>query len=461
MKPFARFAAALTLLVFANALRAADPAAAAKAPFKYVWATAYHVPSEFTTDESGYFSLNEGKDGKVYVGTAAYGRNAYIVEWDPKQPDRPMRAVIDAHKELGLPLTPTGYAAQAKFHTRNFTGPSGKVYVGTKQGYRLDAKDTSRYDGGYVFVYDPSTGKIENLGRPMPWGDKRLGAEETEGQGVIDVVADESRGLIYAVTCEDQHWMVYDTKQKDKGWRELGPKLYAYATTLIDGKGRAYSLTREYSLARYDPASDKVDVIPLTMDGKPFIAPVVDGGKGLDGGWIPTWNLAADGRTAYLVRMSHSELLKIDLGSDETQSLPVSNLGALIGGAGHDSRSSVTIAPDGRVYVTMKVNNDTGFGGGQLHHICRFDPKTGKIDDVGVLAVKNPNFYGLPIGASGATDPATGKQRPWTHGFHQLPDGTLTPLHAHMALVAGQDGSLYATILYPYALLRIEPDQLK
>ena len=49
-------------------------------PFGYVKAKAYHIPPETTTEESGYFSLCEGADGKIYIGTAAYGRNAYLVE---------------------------------------------------------------------------------------------------------------------------------------------------------------------------------------------------------------------------------------------------------------------------------------------------------------------------------------------------------------------------------------------
>ena len=459
-RKLAVFAAILALLLSCDCALADEAATPAptKAPFNYVWATAHHIPSEYTTDESGYFSLNEGKDGKVYVGATAYGRNAYLVEWDPKHPSTPMKAVIDAHQVLGRPLTPTGYAAQAKFHTRNFTGPSGKIYAGTKQGYRRDDSDTSRYDGGFVFVYDPAIGKTESLGAPMPWGDPRLGADETEGQGVIDVVADEPRGLIYAVTCEDQHWMVYDLKTKN--WRDLGPMLYPYATTLIDSKGRANALTSKYSLSQYDPATDKVTVTPLTLDGKPFVPPVIDGNTGCDVGWIPTWNLAADGHTAYLVRMSHPELFKIDLGGDDSQGVAVTNLGQLIGGAGHDSRASLTIAPNGCVYVTMRTDNATGFGSGYLHHLCRYEPKANKIDDLGVLAVKNPDFYGLPLGPSGAIDPATGKPRPWTHGYHLLPDNTLTPMHAHMALIAAHDGALYATILYPYTLLRIEPSKL-
>src|SRR5437763_7950247 len=104
----------------------AKPPAPAKqrpADLKYLWARAYHIPPETTVEESGYFSLCEGKNGRVYVGTAAYGRNSYLVEFDPAT--EKMRVVLDTHKVVGLPLEPTGYAAQAKLHTRNFVGPAG------------------------------------------------------------------------------------------------------------------------------------------------------------------------------------------------------------------------------------------------------------------------------------------------------------------------------------------------
>ena len=85
---------------------------------------------------------------------------------------------MDAHKLCGL--NASGYAAQAKFHTRNFVGPSGKIYLGTKQGYAKKG-DTSKYPGGYFVVYDPRIGEAHNLGIPFP------------EQGIADVVADEAR----------------------------------------------------------------------------------------------------------------------------------------------------------------------------------------------------------------------------------------------------------------------------
>lgn len=426
---------ALVLVVFgsiASAALAADPAPPKldKPPFPYVWAKAWHIPKETTTDESGYFSLCEGLDKKLYVGTAAYGRNAYLVQFDPAS--EKMKVVVDVHKTLGLPLTPTGYAAQAKIHTRNFVGPSGTVYVGSKQGYRQGPDDKAEYPGGYVLTYDPKTDETKSLGMPY------------KGQGVIDVVADESRGLLYVVTCEDQHWMLYDAKSAK--YRELGPMLVPYATTLIDAKGRANTINKFFQLAQYDPATDKVRIRNI-MVGHDDLKQSVSPG-------IFTWNLAADGKTAYLVMMNDPHLLKIDLSSDG-DAVEARNLGSLIDLPGFDSRSSLTIAPDGKVYVLAKINNNTGFGGGQLHFLTSYDPKKNKIENHGVLAVKNPDFFGRPLGSSGAVD-ESGKTIPWTHGYHKLPDGTLTPLHAHMALVAAADGTLWATILYPYSLLKIE-----
>jgi hypothetical protein len=432
-----------------------SPLAANSPPFAYVWATAYHVDPSTTTDESGYFALNEGIDGTIYVGTAAYGRNAYIVAFDPKNNFK-QTIVVDAHKVAGLPLTPTGYAAQAKFHTRNFTGPSGKIYIGTKQGYQTedDKKNDTQYPGGYAMVYDPKTNTTQNLGMPFP------------GQGVIDTVADESRNLVYIVTCEDQHWMTYDLKAKK--FKEIDPSLglIYYATTLIDKRGFAHVINADSTLITYNPDKKKFDSNTLLVNTKinsgvpdPRLYPA----KSAEKYGPPTWQIMPDGKTAYLILMSRPNLYRIDLSKTNPVSdtvklgegkLVVEDLGPMLKGAGFDSRSSMTVGPDGNLYILARVNNETGFGDGYLHHLVRYNTKPGTFDDLGVLAVKNPDFYGLPLPSP--IDPATGKIRPFTHGYHLLPDKVLTPLHAHMGLIAAHDGTLYATILCPYSLLKIE-----
>jgi hypothetical protein len=444
------FAVALGAISLAAGFgRAEAQATSAAAPFKYVWAKAYHIPPETTTEESGYFSLCEGKNGRIYIGCAAYGRDAYLVEFDPAT--EKMRVVLDVHKLVGLPLTPTGYAAQSKIHWGNFVGPSGKIYVGSKQGYPTEAEKRSgkiaTYRGGYVMTYDPATDAAVNLGMPMSLDDKRQPAGATEGEGVIDVTADESRGLIYVITCEHQHWMLYDTKRPERGFRDLGVTLRDQPNTLIDRQGRAAVITKDYRVARYHPETDSLTIDELMVDGRPF--------RDLIGpdAVHPDWRLAADGRTAYLQLLNDLRMFRIDLSGASGKPVTGRSLGNRAEGRGPDSRGSISIAPDGRVYSAVRVDNQTGFGSGYLHHLARYSPRTKKMDDLGVFAVKNPTFFDFE--GTQAKNP-DGSLRP-RHGFHRLPDGTLTPLHVIMALTVAHDGTIYATSIYPFTLLRIPP----
>src|SRR5262249_40090858 len=106
-----------------------SPAFAPAADPAWLQATAYAIPKETTNQGSGYFSIVTGLDGKIYIGCAKYGVNAYLVEFDPAT--KQIKVVVDCHKEIGTDAK--GFAAQSKIHTRNNVGPSGKIYFGTKQ----------------------------------------------------------------------------------------------------------------------------------------------------------------------------------------------------------------------------------------------------------------------------------------------------------------------------------------
>ena len=74
------------------------------------------------------------------------------------------------------------------------------------------------------------------------------------------------------------------------------------------------------------------------------------------------------------------------------------------------------------------------------------------MNDLGVFAVKNPDFFDFKGVQAKNPD---GSARP-RHGYHTLPDGTLTPLHVIMGLIVAQNGTVYATSIYPYSLLKVE-----
>ncbi|MBI1900315.1 MAG: hypothetical protein HYS13_04260 [Planctomycetia bacterium] len=227
---------------------------------------------------------------------------------------------------------------------------------------------------------------------------------------------------------------------KAKTYKELGPQPTPYATTLVDKAGRAHTLTDAMQVAQFDPATGKITMRDIEIGGTKYIPTPKPP--------IPTWKLAPDGRTAYAILMSDPTLLELDLMSAGS-TVKAKRHGRMIEGQHPDCRCGLDVGPDGRVYAVIRVDNETKFGTGYLHHLVRFNPKSQKSEDLGVLAVKNPDFFDFGPGPDG-------KAPPWSHGYHKLPDGTLTPLHHHMALVVGRDGTVWVTIIYPFTVLRIE-----
>ena len=85
-------------------------------------------------------------------------------------------------------------------------------------------------------------------------------------------------------------------------------------------------------VARYDPASDKVTVDKLLVDGKPFRDVI-----GQDA-VHPDWRLAADGRTAYLQLLNDLRMFQVDLGGATGKPVQARSLGNRLEGKGPDSR---------------------------------------------------------------------------------------------------------------------------
>src|SRR4051812_26090966 len=77
---------------------------------KWVPSTAHVVPKWTATEGEGYFSVIEGLNGRLYIGTHANAVNSWLVEFDPMA--EKMKVVTDAHKAIGTDLK--GFGAQAK-----------------------------------------------------------------------------------------------------------------------------------------------------------------------------------------------------------------------------------------------------------------------------------------------------------------------------------------------------------
>ncbi len=390
-----------------------------KAPVQYLKADAYHVLPGTHNNESGYFSLCEGLNRRIYIGTTRYGENSHLVEFDPKTGRQ--RMVIDTHKLCGL--TDTGYAAQAKIHSRNDVGASGKIYCGSYQGYRQDKSDTSEYKGGYVMTYDPKTDTAEQLGMPCP------------GEGVGDVVADEANDRLYIVTSLDWRWIVYDMKTRK--YRPLNVTLTPLARTMIDVRGRANAFTDNFRLARYDPATDTVTIRPVVYNGKDIRATVQKA----------YWTHVSDGKIAYMVTIDdkrrRANLWAIDLLSDGP-TVRAELCTILVEGDNLDCNCGLDLGPDGRLYAVVRAENK----GEELQHLLRYDPDTKQLERLGAVALRDPGYV-----ERASTRPDGGRTP--HHGFFKRPDGAVVPRH-HLAMIVTDDGTIYLTYLYPFTLARIE-----
>jgi hypothetical protein len=420
----------LTLAALLTAVLSLVAAPNSPAP-RWLLGRAYKVPSEYANQESGYFSIVEGQNGRLYLGTAKYGVNAYLIEFDPKAGT--MRMVLDVHKTIGSDAK--GFAAQAKLHTRNNVGASGKIYVGSKQGYPEKGEQRTDYPGGYVLTYDPATGACEHFGIAKPH------------HGIISVMPDEQRGVAYVSTCSDDrpidhtHFMILDLKKRT--YRDLGDLEHAYAFIVLDHQGRAYHPIRGGQIARYDPDADKLERLNVTVDGDTPPAAITRDGA------ILNWEVAPDRKTLYAIEMTTNQLFAFDL-TAAGGTIPGRRLGALLAGAQRktDCRA-LCVGPDGTVWAAV---TEHGLPEGPTLHLVSYRPGQSAPRDHGPVGIANPDYTKF-------TD-AQGKPLPWHHTVRKAKDGTLHPWQP-MGVCAARDGSVYVMTIAPFTLLRFTPDQLK
>jgi sugar lactone lactonase YvrE len=391
---------------------------------------AFKVPSEYSNQESGYFSIIEGHNGRLYIGTAKYGVNAYLIEFDPKTAT--MKMVLDVHQVIGSKAT--GFAAQAKLHTRNNVGASGTIYVGSKQGYPEKGEKRSDYPGGYVLTYNPKTGKAEHFGIAK------------QQHGIISVTPDEARGVAYVSTCSDDrpidhtHFLILDLKKKT--YRDLGDLEHAYAFIVLDHKGRAYHPVRGGQVARYDPDADKLEKLAVSVDRQSAPQSLTRDGA------ILNWDVPPDGKTLYAVELTTNQLFSFNL-TAAGDTLPGRRLGDLLPGAKRTDCRAMCVGPKGTVWAAVK---EEGRPEGAVVHLVSWRPGDKAPRDHGPIGIANADYTTF-------TDDK-GKPKPWHHTVRKAKDGTLTPWQP-MGVCEARDGAVYVMTIAPFTLLRFGPEALR
>lgn len=425
-----RLALVALIAAWTPAVRAADP------PTKWVPATAHIVPKETAPEGEGYFSIIEGHNGKLYVGTHANGVNAWLVEFDPASGK--MKIVVDCHKAIGTDIK--GFGSQAKIHTRNNVGASGKIYFGTKQGYPAKGEKREDYPGGYPMVYDPATGTTKVY--PIP----------VKHHGINSITPDESRGVAYISTCSDGRpgpgensiFLVLDLKTGK--YRELVDTRHIYGFVVLDHLGRAYHPLLGGEIARYDPKTQKLERLKQTIDGKPPTDPHL---SEQPRGHPINWDVSPDGKTLYSVPMSTNRLYAYDL-TATGNTLPGRDLGLLVPGAKRTDCRGMCVGPTGQVWASVTTDSTYGIS---LHHLVSYSPGDKAPRDHGPVAIRNPEYTAFKDKA--------GKPLPFHGGTFKTPDGVTTSRHVTLGICQTKAGSVYVLMLQPYTVLEIAPAALK
>ena len=407
-----------------------------EAKSNWLWSTAYAIPKETTSEGSGYFSIVEGHDAGLYIGTAKYRHKAYLVRFDTKTKD--MKVVVDAHKAIGTDAI--GFAAQAKIHTRNNVGASGRIYFGTKQGYPKGEEKRSEFLGGYPMVYDPETGETRVYEIPV------------KHQGIISVTPDESRGIAYVSTCSDSrpiestHFMILDLKSGV--YRDLKDCRHMYAFIVVDHLGRAYHPVLGGKIACYDPESDKLKLLAQTIDGSP---PDEESLLAHSKSHPINWDISPDRETIYAVAMSMNWLYAYDASpSDHKGVLRGRRIGKLIANASKTDCRAMCVGPNGTVWVGVAATFPDRV---QRLHVVSYRPGDSAPTDHGPIAIRNRKYTTF-------TD-VSGKALRWHHGVIQLDDGPLLPRYTIMGICAARNGKVYVTTLYPFTLHEINAGEVR
>jgi len=196
-------------------------------------------------------------------------------------------------------------------------------------------------------VYDPKTGETKVYAIPVPH------------EGINSITPDESRGVAYVSTCSDgrpgpgesSHFLILDLKTGK--YRNLIDTKHVYGFIVLDHLGRAYHPMLGGAVVRYDPKTDKVELLKQTIDGK---APTKESNlanadvtvtvqkQNSSGGSAPlyqtqvhypaghpiNWDVSPDGKTLYSLPMSTNQLYAYDL-TQKGDTLAGKSLGTLVG----------------------------------------------------------------------------------------------------------------------------------
>ncbi|MGQ9586387.1 MAG: hypothetical protein ACUVXG_13435 [Anaerolineae bacterium] len=326
------------------------------------------------------YSTTAGTDGKVYLGVSTeFGGavHAHFFSYDP-QADV-LRDIV--HLEDLLPegkdrLRPP----HAKIHTAMMAHPDGRIFWVSHTTPPIEGEKVHRiyeifgdpergYLGSCVFVYEPRTDQVQNLGRLYPHCGTRFATLNPE------------RDEIYTVSYPTAHFNVFRLRtgeSVDLGrisqFDAIGPCWSAH--------GCAYTTDDDGYFIRYDPEKETLERLPVRMPAPP--------GHMGHGNRVRRIKAGPDGVKLYGLTGLSCHLFEYDPTAGRYGQ--VRDVGLLMGEERFEAANNIpqakalTFGHDGRVYVALNVEaNEWGLE--RSVHVVAVDPETGEGEDFGRVEI--------------------------------------------------------------------------
>lgn len=245
--------------------------------------------------------------------------NSFVYVYDPASSE--LTLIADVNEIVGQQPGEWGFG---KVHAQMVAGPCG-VYVATYWGTRRGLTYTDQYRGDHLLVVDPDSETIHDLSVVL--------AEH----GVPSMASDPATGLIYAeaidpfVSPNSGSFVVLDGAGETRLISDVPHT--GFRAMAVDTAGRAYFSSGDGTLARYDPATDAIDMLDIRLPGDMLRAATPPGPDGTIYGVTRTpsefFALSPDGHVESLgSARGYTTTLALDSSGSTIYSIPYAHGGA-------------------------------------------------------------------------------------------------------------------------------------
>lgn len=202
-------------------------------------------------------ALDDGRLISAIGDSVGADGNSFLYEYDPES--RVLTQFADA-----LTVADAGHQAgdwgYGKIHAQMVEGPCGDIYLSTYWGTRRGLEFTEDYQGDVLLRLDPEGRTVENLGVILP------------EHGVASLASWPEGGLLYAEAADPfgektGSFVVIDATTGELIFEDDDPTHGGYRSIAVDSQGRAYITWDDDGLARYDPATNTLETLDVSMPG--------------------------------------------------------------------------------------------------------------------------------------------------------------------------------------------------